>query len=163
MYMNLCCRSVKDFSTQFKKKQPALHLLVNDAGVFLPPPGINNMGVEHTLAVNYYGPLLLTLLLQESLKKGARSRVVNVASITERWGEVPFGDLRCAVCCVMLCSVLCVLCALCSVLFALCSRLCVVTIATVCQMHSVIQNTAPILVQFAICGVLYCCVLCAEC
>lgn len=59
-----------------KAKLKALHVLVDNAGVFLPPPAAakTEAGLEASLAVNHVGTAYLTQLLLPLLKAGKPSR-----------------------------------------------------------------------------------------
>ena len=81
---------VADFKDRFKR----LHMLVNDAGVFLTKYTKTADGIETTFAVNYLSMFLLTNLLLDVLKSSAPSRIVNVASATESGGKINFDDLN---------------------------------------------------------------------
>jgi retinol dehydrogenase-12 len=85
--------SVRRAAADFLSRTPALHVLVNCAGVFLPEREVTEDGVERTLATNYVGGYLLTELLLPALKRGAPSRIVTVAS---RYGRtrIDFDDLQ---------------------------------------------------------------------
>lgn len=73
-------QDVRRLVAEFRQRFPALHILVNNAGAFATAHRLNGDGIEQNLAVNYFSPFLLTMLLVESLKAGAPSRVVNVGS-----------------------------------------------------------------------------------
>jgi retinol dehydrogenase 12 len=72
--------AVRGLAREFCERYPALHLLVNNAGVVMTQRTLTVDGYETTLAVNHLAPFLLTHLLRERLLAGAPSRVVNVAS-----------------------------------------------------------------------------------
>lgn len=75
---------------------PALHVLVNNAGVFADERAVNADGIELTFAVNHVGPFLLTELLLPRLEASATtapSRVINVASIAHTRGRIHLDDL----------------------------------------------------------------------
>jgi NAD(P)-dependent dehydrogenase (short-subunit alcohol dehydrogenase family) len=74
-------------------RHPRLEVLINNAGILLGGERQESRdGLELHFAVNYLAPFLLTGLLLPSLKAGAPSRIVNVASI----GQAPldFDDLQ---------------------------------------------------------------------
>jgi NAD(P)-dependent dehydrogenase (short-subunit alcohol dehydrogenase family) len=72
--------SIRCFARRFLATFPALHVLVNNAGVFLPERHVGVDGIEMTWATNVLGYHLLSQLLLERLKASAPARVVNVAS-----------------------------------------------------------------------------------
>lgn len=84
--------SVRSAVKTFLDQHDRLHVLVNCAGVFLPERRETEDGIEATFATNHLGHFLLTNLLLDALKRGAPSRVVNVAS---RYGnaKIDFDDL----------------------------------------------------------------------
>ena len=51
------------------------------------------VGLQLTLASNYFGPVYLTSLLLDVLKASAPPRVVYEASLLEQWGKVNWDDL----------------------------------------------------------------------
>ena len=63
-----------------KVKLKALHVLVNCAGIFLPPHAKTEQGLEMQLGVNHVGTAYLTALLLPLLKAAKGARVVVVAS-----------------------------------------------------------------------------------
>ena len=73
-------RSVRNAVDDFKSRYRQLHVLINNAGVFLPKREVTGDGIEKTFATNYLGHFLLTHLLLDTLKASAPSRIVNVAS-----------------------------------------------------------------------------------
>lgn len=66
--------SIKRFANEFKAKGLPLHILVNNAGIHLFPPGMASHGFERTMASDYFGHVYLTEMLLEVLKKSAPSR-----------------------------------------------------------------------------------------
>ena len=72
--------SVRDFAVAFKKKHTALHVLVNNAGVWLQKKQKSAEGIELTWATNVLGYYRVTVELLEVLRASAPSRIVNVAS-----------------------------------------------------------------------------------
>ena len=71
-----------------------LHILVNNAGSVSVKRELTEDGIERTFAVNHLGPFLLTNLLLDLLKASAPARVVTVASIANRRGDMPFDNLQ---------------------------------------------------------------------
>ena len=88
--------SVRAAADQVARRFPAIHVLVNNAGVNLGRRMATADGFEMTFAVNHLGPFLLTNLLLPLLRAGAPSRVVNVTSWFERLGHIDFDDLHAA-------------------------------------------------------------------
>jgi len=71
--------SVHDFAHQILIQAPALHFLVNDAGIGADPKRKTIDGFDTTFQVNYLGHFLLTELLLPSLRKGRPSRVISTS------------------------------------------------------------------------------------
>ena len=72
--------SIRQLADEFKAKHEKLHLLINNAGVYLTKRTTTLDGFESTFAVNHLGPFLLTSLLLDILKASTPSRIVNVTS-----------------------------------------------------------------------------------
>jgi NAD(P)-dependent dehydrogenase (short-subunit alcohol dehydrogenase family) len=72
--------SVRRFARWFDATYPALHALVNNAGVMACPLGHTQDGFERQFGTNHLGHFLLTGLLVPKLLAGAPSRVVSVSS-----------------------------------------------------------------------------------
>jgi len=73
-------RQVRDFAEDFIQRHPVLHVLVNNAGVWLERRQESPEGIETTWATNVLGYFLLTNLLLPALKAAPAARIVNVAS-----------------------------------------------------------------------------------
>lgn len=73
-------KSVRNAVQEFKSKYNSLHVLINNAAVFLPNRTETEEGIESTFAINYLSHFLLTDLLIDVLKSSAPSRIINVAS-----------------------------------------------------------------------------------
>ncbi len=73
-------QSVRDFAAAFSDQFEALHVLVNNAGVFCERPQRTADGFEMTMGVNYLAPFLLTRLLLPALRSTPGARVVNITS-----------------------------------------------------------------------------------
>jgi NAD(P)-dependent dehydrogenase (short-subunit alcohol dehydrogenase family) len=84
--------SIRKGADELKRRHDRLHILVNNAGVFLPRRQASPDGIELTWATNVLGYHLLTALLLDLLKASAPSRIVNVAS--EMAGGLDLTDLQ---------------------------------------------------------------------
>ena len=73
---------------------PAIHVLVNNAGVVSWRRTTTVDGLETTFAVNHLAYFLLTNLLRERIVASAPARIVNVASDGHKFGRLDFDDLQ---------------------------------------------------------------------
>ena len=87
-------KSIRKFADEFKANYESLHILVNNAGTVLLDKSLTEDGIESTFAINHLGPFLLTNLLLETIKKSAPARIVNVASMAYKYGEIDFTDIN---------------------------------------------------------------------
>ncbi|HVK73190.1 MAG TPA: SDR family NAD(P)-dependent oxidoreductase [Kofleriaceae bacterium] len=71
----------------------ALHVLINNAGIFAGERVLTEDGIEATLAVNHVGHYLLTQLLLPWLRRGAPARVIIQSSIAHTRGRIHLDDL----------------------------------------------------------------------
>jgi NAD(P)-dependent dehydrogenase (short-subunit alcohol dehydrogenase family) len=79
---------------ELEKRLP-LHVLINNAGVMAPPERLETAdGFELQFGTNVLGHFLLTQKLMPQLEKADAARVVNVASIAHKRGQVQFDDLQ---------------------------------------------------------------------
>lgn len=76
--------SIRSFAGQLQEKYPRVHVLINNAAVWMDERKESPDGVEVTWATNVLGPFLLTNLLLDRLKTSAPARVINVASKVAR-------------------------------------------------------------------------------
>jgi len=79
---------------EVKERFAALHVLLNNAGVWETTRRESQDGIEWTLAVNHLAPFVLTRALLPLLEASAPSRVVNVASTAHRRGKLDLEDLE---------------------------------------------------------------------
>src|SRR5947209_10748858 len=86
--------SIRKLAGDFKVGHEKLHLLVNNAGVYLTRRTTTVDGLESTFSTNHLGPFLLTNLLLDLLKASAPSRIVNVTSDAHNGARVNFEDLQ---------------------------------------------------------------------
>lgn len=87
-------QSVKKFAEDFKNKYDRLNLLINNAGVMIPPYSKTKDGFELQFGTNHLGHFTLTGLLFDQIKKTKNSRIVNVSSGAHRYGNINFDDLN---------------------------------------------------------------------
>lgn len=85
--------SVRSFVAEFLHGHDRLDLLVNNAGVMVPPKSKTAQGFELQLGVNHFGHFALTNLLLPLLAETGGARVVSVASLAHRAGRMDFDDL----------------------------------------------------------------------
>jgi len=81
--------SVRAFAARWVRECSTLDLLVNNAGVMLPPNGLRSaQGLELQMATNYLGHFALLRGLLPSLQRSTNPRVVWVSSIAARYGRI---------------------------------------------------------------------------
>ncbi len=85
--------SVRGLASTFLGEYPKLHVLINNAGTYLPKRITTADGYEAVFATNHLGHFLLTSLLLDLLKSSAPSRIINVTSDAHRGAEIDFEDL----------------------------------------------------------------------
>ena len=86
--------AVEDAAGRLREGEDRLDVLVNNAGVMMPPYGRTADGFELQLGVNHLGHFALTGHLLPLLAEAPAARVVNVASLAHRGAKVHFDDLR---------------------------------------------------------------------
>jgi NAD(P)-dependent dehydrogenase (short-subunit alcohol dehydrogenase family) len=72
---------------------PALDLLINNAGVMMPPLTRTQQGFELQIGANHLGHFALTALLWPHLASTPAARVVTVSSNMHKRGAIDFDDL----------------------------------------------------------------------
>jgi len=85
--------SVRKGAAEVAAKVDALHVLINNAGIFAAERVLTGDGIEATLAVNHVGHFLLTELLTPQLTAAAPARVIIVSSIAHTRGRIHLDDL----------------------------------------------------------------------
>jgi NAD(P)-dependent dehydrogenase (short-subunit alcohol dehydrogenase family) len=79
-------------AAQAVKAEPRLDVLVNNAGVMIPPKTLTEDGFELQFGVNHLGHFALTGHLLDLLAATPGARVVNVSSGAHRLGRIDFDD-----------------------------------------------------------------------
>lgn len=86
--------AVKDFANNFLARHKELHLLINNAGVMIPPASKTDDGFELQFGVNVIGHYALTGYLYPLLNKTPGSRIVTVSSLAYLRGSIDFDNLK---------------------------------------------------------------------
>lgn len=86
--------SVKAFADIFREKHETLHVLINNAGVMVPPAGLTEDGFERQFGVNFLAHFALTGHLFDLLDTTPGARVVTLSSIGHRGATIDFDNLR---------------------------------------------------------------------
>jgi NAD(P)-dependent dehydrogenase (short-subunit alcohol dehydrogenase family) len=84
--------SIRTAAAEFKSGHDHLHVLINNAAVFLKERQLTDEGLEMVFATNHLGPFLLTTLLLEVLERSAPAVVINVSAPST--SEINFDDLQ---------------------------------------------------------------------
>lgn len=88
-------RSVRDFAGRLRRQEERIDVLINNAGVMVPPQRQETAdGFELQLGTNYLGHFALTAQLMPLLRKGKAPRVVTLSSVAARSGQIDFADLQ---------------------------------------------------------------------
>jgi NAD(P)-dependent dehydrogenase (short-subunit alcohol dehydrogenase family) len=86
--------SIRAAAEQIRAGHERIDLLINNAGVMMPPHGTTSDGFELQFGTNHLGHFALTGLLLDRMLPVAGSRVVTVSSNGHRAGRVNFDDLQ---------------------------------------------------------------------
>ena len=86
--------SVKEFTEKVIATENRLDLLVNNAGVMIPPPSKSEDGFELQFGVNFIGHFALTGHLFNLLESTSGSRVVTLSSIAHRGAVIDFDNFK---------------------------------------------------------------------
>lgn len=83
---------VENLAREVLERHPALHVLINNAGLLKGARQLTEDGYETTFAVNHLAHFLLTLRLLERIKASSPARIINVSSIVHLIGTLRFED-----------------------------------------------------------------------
>lgn len=86
--------SVRSFADEFRSCYEHLDILMNNAGLMIPPYGTTKDGFETQFGVNHLGHFALTGLLLDMILATPNSRIVTVSSGVYRRGQINFDDLQ---------------------------------------------------------------------
>ena len=85
--------SVQSCAEQLQSEDK-IDVLINNAGLMVPPYQLTQDGFESQFGVNHLGPFALTGLLLDKLAETPSSRVVNTSSIAHNLGRIYFSDIN---------------------------------------------------------------------
>lgn len=85
--------SVRRFASEFAERHDRLDLLINNAGVMIPPYQKTKDGFELQFGTNHLGHFALTGLLLPLLLAAPKARIVTVSSIASRGARIDFDNL----------------------------------------------------------------------
>ncbi|MDT0677928.1 oxidoreductase [Autumnicola musiva] len=86
--------SIRKCAAAFNKTYEKLDVLINNAGVMVPPYSKTKQGFELQFGTNFLGHFALTGLVMPALLKTENSRVVSLSSLASRIGKIDFEDLQ---------------------------------------------------------------------
>ncbi len=86
--------SVRSFVKTFMQTHDRLDLLINNAGIMIPPFQKTEEGFESQMGVNYFSHFLLTGLLIDTLNATPNARVVTLSSKAHENGVIDFDNLN---------------------------------------------------------------------
>lgn len=86
--------SVKSFAAAFLEKRDKLDLLINNAGVMIPPYSKTKDGFELQFGVNHLGHFLLTNLLLPVINETEGARIVTLSSVAHKSGRINLDDIN---------------------------------------------------------------------
>jgi len=81
-------------AAELAAQEPRIDVLINNAGVMIPPLMRTKQGFELQFGVNHLGTFALTSLLLPKLAQTPGARVVVTASIAHRRGKIDWDDLN---------------------------------------------------------------------
>lgn len=85
---------VRRVSAEILAEHPRVDALVNNAGAWFHRREETSEGVERTVALNVFAPVLLTELLRPALRAAAPSRVVMISSEAHQGQRLDLADLE---------------------------------------------------------------------
>ena len=85
---------IRSLAERVLASEPAIHVLVNNAGTLFTERSVTSEGIESTLATNLLGHFLLTNLLIPRLVESGPARIINVASGGMYSQRISIGNLQ---------------------------------------------------------------------
>lgn len=94
MHLNLgSFKSIRAFADEFLSTGLPLDILIHNANVLHLKRQVTEEGIESNIAINYFGPFLLTMLLIKQMAKTTPTRIINMAHSVHRLTELDQNDL----------------------------------------------------------------------
>ncbi len=94
-YLDLASlESVANFANGFLVDHSTLDLLINNAGIMIPPYSKTKDGFESQMGTNHLGHFALTAKLYDLIDQTTDSRIVNISSGAHKAGNLNFDDLH---------------------------------------------------------------------
>ncbi|XP_008306374.1 retinol dehydrogenase 12-like [Cynoglossus semilaevis] len=87
-------KSIRQFAEVINREEPAVNILINNAGVMMCPYQKTVDGFEMQIGVNHLGHFLLTHLLLDLIKRSTPARIVNLSSMAHSWGVINLDDIN---------------------------------------------------------------------
>ena len=87
-------KSIHAFTERLRNADQPLDILINNAGVMIPPASTTADGFELQIGTNHIGHFALTAGLLPLLERAAAGRIVTVSSIAHWAGRIDFEDLN---------------------------------------------------------------------
>ncbi|MEM6579758.1 MAG: oxidoreductase [Pseudomonadota bacterium] len=75
-------------------EEAQLDILINNAGIMVPPYELTTDGFESQFGVNHLGPFAFTSLLLDTLRNTPGARVVSTSSLAHTRGKIDFDDIN---------------------------------------------------------------------
>ncbi|MFD2943326.1 oxidoreductase [Flavobacterium notoginsengisoli] len=85
---------IKEAADVFKKRHDKLDLLINNAGVMVPPASFTAQGFELQFGTNVLGHYAFTGHLFNLLKAAPQSRIITVSSLVYTAGKIDYENLK---------------------------------------------------------------------
>lgn len=77
-------QSIKKCAEDILKTENQINILVNNAGVMVPPNRLTEDGFETHFGVNHLGHFLFTMILLPKIIESAPARIINVSSMAHK-------------------------------------------------------------------------------
>ncbi|CAH1135022.1 unnamed protein product [Ceutorhynchus assimilis] len=91
-FARLC--SVRERAKDILENEDRLDVLVNNAGAAALLDKVTEDGFQNVMQINYFGPVLFTLLLLDLMMKSPKARIINVASVLAKIGKIDPSNLN---------------------------------------------------------------------
>ncbi len=86
--------SIQNFVNAYKERHEKLHLLINNAGVWISKRELTADGFEKNFAINHLAHFFLTNSLLTLIRNTPEARIINVSSEAHKFSRMRFDDLQ---------------------------------------------------------------------